>query len=110
MYLFLHNLGVQIDSSQPLDVSAPDPTSQEIKPPPIITSDNQWKPLPHGPIVRPAESVSKTQPTNPGVVPEVVTAPPQLSLKDKPKEDEVRRSEILAGSSFSFNSSNTMSM
>lgn len=86
-----------MDSSQPPDVSAPDPTSQEIKPP-LITSDNQWKPLPHGPIVRPLESVHQVLTPGPETIPDVVTAPPQIVTK----EESVKETELSAESSYTF--------
>lgn len=91
-----------MDSSQPPDVSAPDPTSQEIKPP-LITSDNQWKPLPHGPIVRPVEIIHQVQTPSPETVPDVVTAPPQIiTLEQKTKGESTKETELSAESSYTF--------
>ncbi|XP_035209321.1 mucin-5AC-like isoform X2 [Stegodyphus dumicola] len=57
--------GIKSDSEEiPRGMDVPEPTSQEIQTP-IITMDNQWKPLPHGPIVRPSDKVHKIeQPTS----------------------------------------------
>ncbi|KFM79344.1 hypothetical protein X975_14253, partial [Stegodyphus mimosarum] len=57
--------GIKSDSEEiPRGIDVPEPTSQEIRTP-IITMDNQWKPLPHGPIVRPSDMVHKIeQPTS----------------------------------------------
>ncbi|GFT26942.1 uncharacterized protein NPIL_649071 [Nephila pilipes] len=79
--------GLETDPDQPIDIiSPPEPTSQEIR---RSDNDNQWKPLPHGPLVRTTESAFKTESTNKVhnkpdeqpiietlVEPEIQTAPP----------------------------------
>lgn len=56
---------METDPEQPpgiVSVSVPEPTSQEVRTP-AIQSDNQWKPLPHGPITRTTESSPKSEAT-----------------------------------------------
>ncbi|GFY60503.1 uncharacterized protein TNIN_88701 [Trichonephila inaurata madagascariensis] len=79
--------GLETDPDQPLGiVSPPEPTSQEIR---RSDNDNQWKPLPHGPLLRTTESAFKTDSTHKAhkkpdvqpiietfVEPEIQTAPP----------------------------------
>ncbi|GIY16187.1 uncharacterized protein CEXT_203411 [Caerostris extrusa] len=51
--------GLETDPDQPPGiVSPPEPTSQEIR---RSDMDNQWKPLPHGPLIRTTESTPKTE-------------------------------------------------
>lgn len=88
--------------SQSSEVSAPDPTNQEMRSP-LITSDNQWKPLPHGPIVRPSESIPKVETPVPDKVPEVVTAPPQsILVESKTKEASKESVELNVESSYAL--------
>ncbi|XP_055932247.1 mucin-2-like isoform X2 [Argiope bruennichi] len=87
--------GLETDPDQPPGiVSLPEPTSQEIR---RSDTDNQWKPLPHGPLLRTTESTFKAESTTiADVQPIHAFVTPKLQTEKAP---EVNNMYVWAGDS-----------